>query len=96
MKTVEYIFRMVILLVIGFILATCQKEEAMMLNPEDKNEIETSGLKIAYDNSYVHLLYSTIDNINELVDDGYLNKGNGKALIVKLNAAIQNILKKVG
>lgn len=75
-----------------FILAlmvctTCTKDEAILTQ-----EGEPSALKSAQVNSgeEINYLLSLIEDIESMVEVGLLSKGNGNALIVKINNAIKS------
>ena len=83
-------FSIGIIFLVLFVCTTCTKEEAL-LTPEG----EPSALKSAKVNSCGEMiyLYSLIEDIESMVEEGSLNKGNGNALIVKINNAMKSVEK---
>lgn len=95
MKTLTNIFSQVLIVMLGLVLATCQKEEPLMPGSENANDIKSPRLKTAvyYEYYWNHLEYLTFESIKKLYDEGFLNKGNANALLVKYQAARQTLLK---
>ncbi len=88
MKLLKRFF--VLSLILGLITIGCQKEEQLPVDNLRENTVHERTLKNGDHEAYLNNL---ISNIEILVDDGTLNKGNGNALIVKINAAIKSLDK---
>jgi uncharacterized protein (TIGR02145 family) len=95
MKNAINFSRVIMVVIIGFTLATCQKDEEMVLNSQNETDIESPRLKTVVYYEYIgyHLNYFTYNSINRMLNEGILNKGNANALIVKCKAAMENLWK---
>jgi hypothetical protein len=80
-------FSIGIIFLVLMVCTTCTKDEAL-LTPDG----EPSALKSAQVNhgEEINYLLSLIEDIESMVEEGSLNKGNGNALIVKIKNAIKS------
>ena len=81
----------VVILLLALTLVTCQKEDLTQNELLTGDSFQQSQLKAGGD--YKSFLKTLINNVEDLVTSGYLNKGNGNALISKINAAIKSLDK---
>ena len=80
-------FSIGIIFLVLMVCTTCTKDE-VLLTPDG----ESSALKKAKANSSEEIIYleSLIEDIEFMVEKGFLSKGNGNALIVKIKNAIKS------
>ena len=95
MKFKKNIFRLSLVMIMGLVVATCQREETVVLISEDESDTEVPKLKsVVYnEDHWLHLNNLTFPAIQDLVEEGFLSTGNANALIVKYDAAKKNLLK---
>lgn len=90
MKTIPFL---TILVLFCGIISGCQKEATVTPNSEAETGIKAPQLKTGeLWHDYLWYLWSFHLEIQTLVDEGTLSKGNGNALIVKLDAAYVKVM----
>ena len=79
---------------LSLFLVNCEKVDHEILTDPDAG-INSSQLKSAQVNSCGEMiyLYSLIEDIESMVEEGLLSKGNGNALIVKITNAMKSVEK---
>lgn len=94
MKLTKIILHLSLIVIIGLTAITCQKEEALVLKPEGEADNEALQLKsVVYNEFHWYHLDLVYYAINNMVEEGLLSKGNANALMVKFNAAKDNLWK---
>ena len=88
MKILKNIF--VLMLIIALMPIGCQKEEQLSIDTSMENTAHERKLK---SENHTDFLNNLISHIEILVEEGYLNQGNGNALISKIRAAIKSLDK---
>jgi len=87
MNQPERFLRIALICLFGLMMATCQKQD---LNSDTDFELKALSLESSITTDYLTELKGDIET---MVNDGLLSRGNGNALIVKINNAIKSIAK---
>lgn len=90
MKQSKSFLKIILIVLLGLILITCQKEE-QILSTDTETETETEANLPQLKSASASDLLGLIETISEMVNDGLINKGNGNALIAKIRNAIRSM-----
>ncbi len=93
MNQPQKVLKSACLILLAFILSTCQKEESPIDNQIYDSESDMSLLHLKATNSVSNYLLGLIDVINGMISDGSINKGIGNSLIMKIENAIKSVEK---
>ena len=96
MKALKHTSTLLMVFVLSLFLVNCEKVNPKMdLLVDPGSESETSQMKATQISSSVEIIYliSLIEEIESLLEEGLLNKGQANALIVKVENAIKSINK---
>jgi len=83
----KQLLKIALICLLGFMMAKCQKED---LNSDNGTELKASSVTSSVTSGYLQDLIGTIE---QMLNDGILDKGNANALIVKINNAIKSVDK---